>query len=293
MDRKSLMLPCAMLAGVLLYPLTGHVSFLTPWLIFVMLFITYCKLDFRHIRPGRFQALLIGAQMLLAFAAYFIINPWSHTVAEGVFICAFIPTATAAPVITSMLGGSISRVATLSLAGNVLMAIIGPPVLAAIGESHLTFFDSFCRILYKVMPLMLMPLAAAMVVRYAFPRLHRAIVGRQAVSFYLWGITLCIIVGNCVDFVVQTFDRTQIPVIAALMLGALAVCLLQFRIGWAVGSRLGDRVAGGQGLAQKNTVLAVWLALSYLTPIASLAPAAYIIWQNGINSWQLMKHRSR
>ena len=76
-----------------------------------------------------------------------------------------------------------------------------------------------------------------------------------------------------------------------LALGALAVCLLQFKIGRAVGRRFGDPVAGGQGLAQKNTVLAVWLALAYMNPVASIGPAAYIAWQNIVNSWQLIKAR--
>ena len=58
-----------------------------------------------------------------------------------------------------------------------------------------------------------------------------------------------------------------------------------------VGGHYGDKVSGGQGLGQKNTVLAVWLALAYMHPIASIAPAAYIAWQNIINSWQLVRHR--
>ena len=75
-----------------------------------------------------------------------------------------------------------------------------------------------------------------------------------------------------------------------LALGALVACLVQFKIGRIIGGRFGDRVSGGQGLGQKNTVLAVWLALAYMNPMASIAPAAYVAWQNSINSWQLMRH---
>ena len=74
-----------------------------------------------------------------------------------------------------------------------------------------------------------------------------------------------------------------------LALGALIVCVLQFWIGRKVGRRYGDAVSGGQSLGQKNTLLAVWLALAYLNPIASIAPASYVAWQNIINSWQLMR----
>ena len=77
-----------------------------------------------------------------------------------------------------------------------------------------------------------------------------------------------------------------------LALGALAVCLIQFKIGRMVGRRFGDPVSGGQGMGQKNTVLAVWIALAYMNPVASIAPASYIAWQNIINSWQIMRHKS-
>ena len=48
-------------------------------------------------------------------------------------------------------------------------------------------------------------------------------------------------------------------------------------------------MAGGQSLGQKNTVLAVWMAQSFLDPIASIAPTAYIVWQNFVNSYQIYR----
>jgi len=79
----------------------------------------------------------------------------------------------------------------------------------------------------------------------------------------------------------------RIPEMILLALIAGAVCIAQFIIGRRIGRRYGDRVAGAQGLGQKNTVLAVWMAVTYLNPIASIAPAAYIAWQNTINSVQI------
>jgi BASS family bile acid:Na+ symporter len=43
------------------------------------------------------------------------------------------------------------------------------------------------------------------------------------------------------------------------------------------------------GLGKKNTILAMWMAQNFLHPIVSIAPAAYILWQNIINSYQLWK----
>ena len=49
-------------------------------------------------------------------------------------------------------------------------------------------------------------------------------------------------------------------------------------------------ISGAQSLGQKNTVLAVWLALNYLNPLVSAAPAAYVAWHNIVNSWQIYLH---
>jgi BASS family bile acid:Na+ symporter len=73
----------------------------------------------------------------------------------------------------------------------------------------------------------------------------------------------------------------------ALALFSLVACLAQFGIGRRIGRACGDKVAGTQGLGQKNTVLAIWMALTYLHPLSSVAPAAYVAWQNTINSLQL------
>lgn len=289
--KKTMMLPIAMVGGAVFYPWMGYLTFLSPYLIFMMLFITYCKLELREFRPGRFEAVMLAVQMCLAAVVYGLLSLYDHTVAEGVFICVFIPTATAAPVITSMLGGSISKVASYSLLGNLFVAVTGPLVLAAVGDhAEYTFFESFCLILSRVMPLLLLPIASALIVRRLYPSLHHRIVNHQQLSFYLWAFSLFILVGSCVSFAINAWTPDKTMTMVWLVLGALVVCAVQFFIGRRVGAAYGDRVAGGQGLAQKNTVLAVWLALAYMNPVASIAPAAYIAWQNMANSWQLMIH---
>lgn len=286
------MLPIAMLGGVVFYPWMGKIQFLSPYLIFGMLFITYSRLDFRHIRLGHFQWVLLSVQMMMAAAVYLSLAWCDHTVAEGVFICVFIPTATAAPVICAMLGGSLPKLATYSLLCNIFVAFVGPMVLALIGDSHFGFFDSFVIIFKKVMPLLIGPLALSFVMRHIFPKFHEAVKSHQSISFYMWAISLFIIVGGCVSFVITHYHPDFVWQMIWLAIGSLAVCLLQFKIGRMVGRHYGDPVSGGQGLGQKNTVLAVWMALAYMNPIASVGPAAYIAWQNVVNSWQLMRHKN-
>ena len=287
------MMPLAMLCGAVFYPWMGYITFLSPYLIFMMLFITYCKLTPQDFKPSKFELSLLGVQMVMAGMAYGLTFFWNRILAEGVFICIFIPTATAAPVITSMLGGSISKVATYSLICNAAVAITGPVILAALGDHpEITFGESFLLILKQVFPLILAPLALAMCMRKFTPKMHSKIVEMQQISFYLWVISLLIVVGSCTSFAIQNWSPEVTGTMILLALGALIVCLLQFKIGRRIGGLFGDKVSGGQSLGQKNTVLAVWLALAYLNPMASIAPAAYVAWQNLINSWQLMRHQS-
>ena len=79
----------------------------------------------------------------------------------------------------------------------------------------------------------------------------------------------------------------------SIALVGLVTCVLQFVIGKKIGSRYGDRVSCGQGLGQKNTVLAIWMANTYLDPVSSVGPGSYVLWQNAFNSWQLWKKRKR
>ena len=102
----------------------------------------------------------------------------------------------------------------------------------------------------------------------------------------MWAVSLFLVVGKAVTFIIGQ-GREAIPLEIAIALLSLIVCIGQFYIGRKLGGRYGDKISGAQGLGQKNTVLAIWLALTYLSPITSIGPASYIIWQNSINSYQL------
>ena len=68
---------------------------------------------------------------------------------------------------------------------------------------------------------------------------------------------------------------------------SLIICCIQFYVVRKIGNRFGDKISGTQALGQKNTILAIWMTMTYLNPVSSVAPIAYIAWQNIINSTQL------
>lgn len=140
------MLPISMLGGILFYQWMEYITFISPYLIFLMLFITYCKLTPTDIKPDKFEWTLLGVQMLLTAIGYALTFFWNRTLSEGVFICFFIPTATAAPVITAMLGGSISKVATYVISKKWKNAI---SVYGCLHLPHRRYPHIFHIILYR------------------------------------------------------------------------------------------------------------------------------------------------
>ncbi len=286
---KPWMLPISMLCGILFHSAIDAVQFLSPYLIFVMLLITFCRIRPAEFRIGRLTLCVVAVQLLGGIGIYFLLAPFNSDIAEGAMICALCPTATAAPVITGMLGGSIATLVSISLLSNLGTAIVAPPFFAYIGEStgiDISFAEAFTTIAMKVGPLIILPVIVAFAMLYFTPRLHKTISERQSISFYIWAVALVIVVGRAVSFAMsEPADRIPEMILLALISGA--VCIGQFVIGRKIGRRYGDRIAGAQGLGQKNTVLAIWMAVTYLNPIASIAPAAYVAWQNTINSMQI------
>lgn len=284
---KPWMLPIAMVGGVVCHSFIEAVAFIAPYLIFVMLLITFCKVNPREFRLTRLSGGLITVQLLGSVAVYLALLPVSRELAEGTFICIFCPTATAAPVITGMLGGSVARVATFSIASNVCVAVLAPILFTLMGSgTGPGFLESLTLIAVRVVPLIILPLFTALALRRVAPKAHKALATHQGLSFYIWAVSLFIVVGRAVSFIMGE-PRDAVPDMIWLAVLSLVACVAQFVIGRRVGARCGDKIAGAQGLGQKNTVLAIWMALTYLHPISSVAPAAYVAWQNTINSAQL------
>ena len=49
------------------------------------------------------------------------------------------------------------------------------------------------------------------------------------------------------------------------------------------------KVTAGQSLGQKNTVFAIWMGYTFMTPETAIVGGLYSIWHNIYNSWQLYR----
>lgn len=281
------MLPFAMLTGALSYRLVGYISFLTPYLIFTMLLLTFCKLSPREMRLHPLHKWLLLIQLVGCVVVYGLVYLYDPVVAQGALICVLAPTATSAAVITGMLGGSVAFLTNYVLLCNIGVAIMAPVLFSFMGsQSEMPFFESFLFICRQVGPLLILPLVFAWSLRAFLPKLHARILSVHKLSFYLWAVALTIVTGSTVRFLVEQQDPDY-TVEIGLAVVSLVICVGQFLLGRRLGKTYGDPVSSGQGLGQKNTILAIWMAQVYLNPIASIAPAAYVLWQNSINSYQL------
>jgi BASS family bile acid:Na+ symporter len=285
------MMPIAMLTGIILHKYMGEIAFLTPYLIAIMLLITYCNISFKDIHFSRLHLWLICIQIFGSIAVFLLLSPLNPVIAQGAMICILAPTATSAPVITGMLGGNVASLTAYSLLCNMVIVIVAPIIFAFIGEiESASFTHSFWIVFQKVFILLFLPFFGALLLQRLLPRVHNEIQKAKSLPFYLWSIALVIITGKTVQFIIDQENPNYIVELSVALV-ALIVCIVQFLVGRRLGRLYGDTVAGGQGLGQKNTILAIWMAQTYLNPIASIGPGAYVLWQNVVNSYQVWRKR--
>ena len=116
---KPWMLPIAMVTGAFFHEAIATVQWLVPYLIFTMLFMTFCRIRPTELKPSPMILSLLAVQLFGSACLFILLKPLNLPLAQSAFICVLCPTATAAPVVTGMLGGNIARVATYSIASNI------------------------------------------------------------------------------------------------------------------------------------------------------------------------------
>lgn len=261
-----------------------------PALVFLTLYVTFCKIRLHdlhlHTWHAWMQAIRIVLSGLLVLAITSTDEPNLRFALEGTFACVICPTASAAAVVTEKLGGSIASMTVYTLIDNGVTALLVPLLFPLIEkQADISFLASFLTILERTAVVLVLPFCCAMATRQWLPTLAKRIRDMKNLGFYLWAANLSIVMGltlhNIFTAGISGF------VLMLLLVVPLMVTLILFGTGKSVGRRFGDSVSGGQALGQKNTAVGIWLIVTYLNPVVAIAPCAYVIWQNSLNSWQL------
>lgn len=326
---KEWMLPIAMVTGASLYliyhflPEPVHrigpfldnlVSVLQPLLIFSMLFLTFCGIEPRDLKPHRWHWWLLLIQGGL-FSLLGLVVIWGlrnlpdgqdcAILVESAMLCLICPTATAAAVVTRKLGGDMAGITTYTILINMLTAVLVPLFVPLIRPvDGVDFFAAFSMILAKVFPLLIMPCLCAWLVRYMFPRLHRRLLDFADMPFCIWAVALTLAIAVSVRYLMAS--TLGLELITGMAVVSLISCVFQFMAGRYVGSRYRPRrkevsqeaarrgrlvrtITAGQSLGQKNTVFAIWMGYTFMTPETAIVGGLYSIWHNIYNSWQLRR----
>lgn len=263
---KTWKLPVAMIIGALLYYLFEAIMpgkttresfyyvlshFIQPAFIFVMLFLSFLKVDPHDLKPHRWHGVLLLTQgglfvscslLALACKSYFADCCATESdsglfwllVCEGAMLCFICPTATASAVIVQKLGGSLSGDVTYIVLCNIMVSLLAPCFFTLV-EPHagFDFLSEFFMIMGKVFPLLLCPLFVALAVRHYSPRLMRRMLAIPDLAFYFWLVSLAFAITVTVRTIVES--NTPLIILFALAIISAVCCVVQFTLGRKIG----------------------------------------------------------
>ena len=317
---KDWTLPVSMGMGALLYLVFAYVPQLDgaalffdpvmetilPLFMFLILFVTFCKVDFHQMRPvwwhlwvsifnllfiGIVMALILSLPRAVANSSLFTFHS-TLILLEALLMCIISPCATAAAVVTQKLGGSLEQTTTYTFLSNFITVLMVPICFPLIEKgADISFMSAFLKILYQVVVLLVVPMLLAYIVKHTMHRFHQKIISIKDLSFYLWGCSLMIVTGTTVKNILHA--EASVTFLGMIALLGLVLCIIQFAVGRFIGHFFGRAQEAGQALGQKNTAFAIWLGITYLNPLSSVSPGCYILWQNIINSFEIWQERQK
>lgn len=302
---RKFALPCSLVMGTVGYLIFANVPFLEPLgetvgpylidmmpiVMFALLYVTFCKIEIKEMKPQGWHFILQLIRTSLALLMVVLIfefgsNPNVKVVIEGAFICFICPTAAAVAVVTEKLGGSIGSLTTYTVIANIFTMVIIPSLFPMVEKgADVSFLYMSMMVFRNVTTVLVVPLFLALLSRKYLPKFVDKVKSVKDLGFYMWCFNLTILMGETVRNLLHATVSGW--TLALLLIVPLFVCLIQFAIGKAVGSHYNARISAGQALGQKNTVVGIWLTLTFLNPLAAVAPGAYVVWQNLVNGWQL------
>ena len=302
---RKFALPCSLVLGALGYLIFANVPFLQPLgdavgprlvelmpvVLFALLYVTFCKIEIKEMKPKAWHFVLQLIRTSLALLMVIAIclfgkNYETKVILEGAFICFICPTAAAVAVVTEKLGGSIGSLTTYTVIANIFTMIIIPSLFPMVEKgADVSFLYMSMMVFRNVTTVLVVPLLLALLSRKFLPRFVDKVKSVKDLGFYMWCFNLTILMGETLrNFLHATVSGW---ILALLLFVPLLVCIIQFAIGKAVGRHWDASISAGQALGQKNTIVGIWLTLTFLNPLAAVAPGAYVVWQNLVNGWQL------
>ena len=279
---KTLLLITTITIGVL-FPFAHAYSFLIKYLLMIMLFFSFLKMDVKkeHFNKSHIKILLIN--LSVPILAYYLTQPFNVVLAQVVFITAIAPTAIASPIIINLLNGKIEFTVISILLTNFSVAFLIPFLIPLLLNS--TSSISFIDVLIPVATVFLIPYMLAQAVKYYTPLLRQGLVKFNKYMFYVLVVNINLGTSKASNYIRQEMSFSD-TIIYEIALASFVLCVLYFTLGRLTTPKE-LKIEGGQSLGQKNNGFTVWIALTFISPLAVLGPVFYILFQNIYISWQL------
>ena len=251
----------------------------------ILLFFSFLdiRIDREIIKKSHFIILFFN--ITIPILLFLIIDQFNNSIAEAAFITALAPTAIAAPVIMSLLRGKVEYVSFSLILTNSVIALLIPFLLPLL--LHKSADVSIINILLPVLYVFLIPLITAKSVRIVLPKLHSSLVKIKDSAFYFLLIGIYLGTSRASHYI-STEMTSSLTILFIIALCSLLICFADFSIGRLIGGEK-DHLETSQSLGQKNNAFTIWIALTFISPIAVLGPVFYILFQNIYISWQLHK----
>jgi predicted Na+-dependent transporter len=254
-----------------------------PWLLGILLFFSFLKIEFSMSHFIRKELLYYPAIIIIILPAviFLLTGGLDSTIRLGLILLCITPPATSAPVVSGFINAKREFIVT-----NVLIYNFFAPFIYAL-LLPLYFMNAEVtvnpvKILVSVSLVIFSPLLLALLVRIS----SRLTARFEKAAPYVNPPILFLVVASGIaassDEIKRHFSENPVGGIMLLLI-VIALCVILYFIGWMLPGDRQMKKTLALSLGHKNTALAISIALTNFNPITAVPVLLYVLVQNTIN----------
>lgn len=281
--RNTLFILAALALGLCIPQLGDYTAIIRPNLM-IMLFLALAKTELSW-SMFRWRHLLLALPApAIALVIFYLTESFSRELALNLFLVFVAPAAAVTPVMVDLLRRNVPYAVGGVLVTHGVWALLMAGLLPLVGGFSLSV-GQITELLFQVSVTIGVPLVLAVIWRNVGGRLLATTLRVGRYSLYLFVLNIFIASARLSQYLryEATIEPTFMVQVAA---GVVAGGCLLFAAGYFTGRR-GLRPEASLIVGRKNTMLSIWIALTFLSPLITIGPMLYILFQNVLFAWQL------
>jgi len=271
----------ARLPAVALRPILPHAQY-SPYS--CLLFLAMAKADLSW-SMFRWRHLLLSVPApVIALTVFYLTRGIDPNLALNLFLVFVAPAAAITPVMVDLLRRDVPYALGGVLVTHGVWAFLMAGLLPVVGGFSMSA-GQIAELLLQVSVTVGVPLALAIVWRSVGGRLLANTLKLGRYSLYLFVFNIFIASARLAQYL--KYEATIDPLfLAQVAVGVVVGGALLFTAGYFTGRR-GHRPEASLIVGRKNTMLSIWIALTFLSPLITIGPMLYILFQNVLFAGQL------